>query len=206
MKAERVVGLYIRVSTSDQHPEMQEQELVEYVQCHDWTLYRIYRDDGVTGAREDRPGLNALRSDVKRGRVNLVAVWSLDRMARSVRQLVELAEEFNSHGVDFVSLKQSIDTVSPAGRLTYHVLSAVAEFERELLRERVKSGLVQARRKGKRLGRPALRRFDADEIEEVRKLRRRGASVRSLAIRFGTTQYIISKLSERRENARAPKN
>src|ERR1035437_2458801 len=187
MKAERVVGLYIRVSTSDQHPEMQEQELVEYVQCHGWTLYRIYRDDGVTGAREDRPGLNALRSDVKRGRVNLVAVWSLDRMARSVRQLVELAEEFNSHGVDFVSLKQSIDTVSPAGRLTYHVLSAVAEFERELLRERVKSGLVQARRKGKRLGRPALRRFDADEIEEVRKLRRRGASVRSLAIRFATT-------------------
>jgi DNA invertase Pin-like site-specific DNA recombinase len=206
MEAKRVVGLYIRVSTSDQHPEMQEQELVEYVKRHNWTLHRIYRDDGVTGAREDRPGLNALRSDVKRGRVNLVAVWSLDRMARSVRQLVELAEEFNSHSVDFVSLKQSIDTVSPAGRLTYHVLSAVAEFERELLRERVRSGLVQARRKGKRLGRPALRRFDADEIDEIRELRSRGASVRSLAIRFGTTQYIVSKLSERRQDAHAPKN
>jgi hypothetical protein len=91
-------------------------------------------------------------------------------------------------------------------QLTYHVLSAVAEFERELLRERVKSGLAQARRKGKRLGRPALRHFDADEMSEIRQLRRRGASVRSLAIEFRTTQYIVSKLSDGRKNARAPKN
>jgi DNA invertase Pin-like site-specific DNA recombinase len=185
---------------------MQEQELVEYVKRRNWTLYKIYSDKGVSGAREDRPGLNALLSDVRRGCVNLVAVWSLDRMARSVRQLVELAAEFNSHGVDFVALRQSIDTVSPAGRLTYHVLSAVAEFERELLRERVRAGLAQARRNGKRLGRPALRHFDADEIAEIRQLRKSGASVRSLAIRFGTTQYVISKFSERRENAPAPKN
>jgi len=190
------VAVYTRVSTNEQDAGMQEQELVEYVRRHNWTLYKIYRDDGVSGAREDRPGLNALLSDVKRGRVNLVAVWSLDRMARSVRQLVELAAEFNSHGVDFVALRQSIDTVSPAGRLTYHVLSAVAEFERELLRERVKAGLAQARRKGKRLGRPALRHFDAEEISEIRQLRKKGASVRSLAIRFRTTQYIVSKLNE----------
>jgi DNA invertase Pin-like site-specific DNA recombinase len=127
-------------------------------------------------------------------------------MARSVRQLVELAAEFNSHGVDFVALRQSIDTVSPAGRLTYHVLSAVAEFERELLRDRVRAGLAQARRKGKRLGRPALRRFDTDEIEEIRKLRRDGSSVRSLAIRFGTTQYLITKLAEGKREHTAPKN
>lgn len=200
------VALYTRVSTNDQHPEMQEQELLDYVKRRNWTLYKIYSDNGVSGASENRPGLNALLSDVKRGRVNLVAVWSLDRMARSVRQLVELAAEFNAHGVDFVALRQSIDTVSPAGRLTYHVLSAVAEFERELLRERVKAGLAQARRNGKRLGRPALRRFDTDEIEEIRKLRRRGASIRGLAIKFQTTQYIVSRMVEKTINASTPKN
>jgi DNA invertase Pin-like site-specific DNA recombinase len=205
METKRVAA-YIRVSTNEQDVGMQEQELVEYVKRRNWTLYKIYSDNGVSGAREDRPGLNALLSDVKRGRVNLVAVWSLDRMARSVRQLVELAAEFNSHGVDFVALRQSIDTVSPAGRLTYHVLSAVAEFERELLRDRVRAGLAQARRKGKRLGRPALRRFDTDEIEEIRKLRRDGSSVRSLAIRFGTTQYLITKLAEGKREHTAPKN
>jgi len=87
------------------------------------------------------------------------------------------------------------------------VLSAVAEFERELLRERVKAGLAQARRKGKRLGRPALRHFDDQEISEIRQLRKRGASVRSLAIRFRTTQYIVSKLNEKECTKHAtPKN
>jgi DNA invertase Pin-like site-specific DNA recombinase len=192
----KTVALYTRVSTAEQDAGMQERELMEYVKRRKWTLYKIYSDKGVSGTREDRPGLNALLSDVKRGRVNLIAVWSLDRMARSVRQLVELAAEFNSHGVDFVALKQSIDTVSPAGRLTYHVLSAVAEFERELLRERVRAGLAQARRKGKRLGRPALRHFDSRERAEIGQLRKAGASVRNLAIRFGTTQYIVNKLCE----------
>lgn len=192
---EKRAGIYTRVSTTEQHPEIQEQELMDYVEQRNWALHRIYSDKGVSGATEKRPGLDALLSDVRRRRLNVVVVWSLDRLARSVRQLVELASEFNSHGVDFVALRQSIDTVSPAGRLTYHVLSAVAEFERELLRERVKAGLAQARRKGKRLGRPALRHFDADEIDEIRRLRRRGTSVRSLAIRFGTTQYLVNKLN-----------
>lgn len=101
-------------------------------------------------------------------------------------------------GVDLVSLKQSVDTTLPAGRLTFQVLGAVAEFEREMLRTRVKAGLEMARRNGKRPGRPALRHFDSDEVTEIRQLQKRGSSIRSLAVRYGTTQYIITKLNEAR--------
>ena len=175
---------------------MQEAELEEIAEKRGW-LTRIYRDHAQTGAKDSRPALDALRRDVRRGRIEVVMVWSLDRLARSLRHLLELAEEFHSHGVDFCAAKQAIDTASPAGRLTYQVLGAVAEFEREMLRERVKAGLQQARRNGKRLGRPALRRFDADEIKEIHRLRRAGSSIRKLAIQFGTTQYIVNKLAEK---------
>ena len=98
----------------------------------------------------------------------MICVWALDRLARSLKQLLAIAEECRSLGVDLVSLRQNIDTSLPAGRLTFQVLGAVAEFEREMLRTRVKAGLEMARRNGKRLGRPALRRFDSDEVSEIR--------------------------------------
>jgi len=97
-------------------------------------------------------------------------------------------------GVDLVSLRQSIDTTLPAGRLTFQILGAVAEFERELLRERVKAGMAQARRSGKRIGRPALRHFGPGELGRIRSLRQQGASVRKLATTFGTSQWMIAKL------------
>jgi DNA invertase Pin-like site-specific DNA recombinase len=157
---------------------------------------QIYRDKGQSGAKESRPALDLLLIDVRKRRVDVIVVWALDRLARSLKQLLSIAEECKSLGVDLVSLKQNVDTTLPAGRLTFHVLGAVAEFEREMLCTRVKSGLEQARRNGKRLGRPALRHFDRDEVAEIRHLRKAGASVRSLAIRFGTTQYIVSKLGK----------
>ncbi|MGA8215794.1 MAG: recombinase family protein [Candidatus Sulfotelmatobacter sp.] len=204
MKAKRA-GVYLRCSTKSQETEMQEVESTEFCSRRGWE-YKIYRDTGQSGAKESRPALDALLSDVRKRRIDVVCVWALDRLARSLKQLLSIAEECRSLGVDLVALKQNVDTTLPAGRLTFQVLGAVAEFEREMLRTRVKSGLAEARRKGKRLGRPALRRFDAAEIEEVRKLRRRGASVRSLAIRFGTTQYIIAKLGQGRENAHSLRN
>ena len=97
-------------------------------------------------------------------------------------------------GVDLVSLRQSIDTTLPAGRLTFQILGAVAEFERELLRSRVRAGMAQARRAGKRIGRPALRHFGPGELERIRSLRMEGASVRKLAKDFATTQWMIAKL------------
>jgi len=194
MKVKRA-AVYLRCSTASQETAMQEAELREYIDRRGWVC-KIYRDKGQSGAKESRPALDLLLIDVRKRRVDVIVVWALDRLARSLKQLLSIAEECKSLGGDLVSLKQNVDTTLPAGRLTFHVLGAVAEFEREMLCTRVKSGLEQARRNGKRLGRPALRHFDPDEVAEIRHLRKAGASVRSLAIRFGTTQYIVSKLGK----------
>lgn len=186
-------GIYVRVSTGEQSTTMQERELKESAERRGWNV-KVYRDSAQSGAKENRPGLSDLLSEVRRRRIDVVMVWSLDRLARSLRQLLSLAEEFHALGVDLCSHKQAIDTASPAGRLTYQVLGAVAEFEREMLRERVRSGLAQARRAGKRIGRPALRRFSRSEVEKIRALRSQGTSVRRLSIDFETTQFMISKL------------
>jgi DNA invertase Pin-like site-specific DNA recombinase len=194
MRHKRRAAIYLRVSTSLQDTAMQESELREWAERRGWEA-KIYRDNGQSGAKESRPALESLLADVKRGRVDVVMVWSLDRLARSLKQLLTLAEEFQSLGVDLYSHKQAIDTSSPSGRLTYQVLGAVAEFEREMLRERVRAGLAQARRAGKKIGRPPLRRFASSEIAEIKALRQSGASVRGLAIQFKTTQYVINKLA-----------
>lgn len=193
MKA-KYAAVYLRCSTKTQETEMQQVEITEFCSRRGWE-YKIYRDTGQSGAKESRPALDALLSDVRKRKVDVLVVWALDRLARSLKQLLAIAEECRSLGVDLVSLKQNVDTTLPAGRLTFQVLGAVAEFEREMLRTRVKAGLEMARRNGKRLGRPTLRHFDSDEKAEIRQLRRAGTSVRSLAIRYGTTQYTISKLS-----------
>jgi DNA invertase Pin-like site-specific DNA recombinase len=101
--------------------------------------------------RFNRPALNSLLSDLRKRKVDVILVWSLDRLARSLKQLLTISEECRSLGVDLVSLKQNIDTTIASGRLTFSILGAVAEFERELLRERVRSGMAQARRSGKRM-------------------------------------------------------
>jgi DNA invertase Pin-like site-specific DNA recombinase len=114
-------------------------------------------------------------------------------------QETELKEYVESRGwsCDLVSQRQNIDTTLPAGRLTFAVLGAVAEFEREMLRERVKAGMAQARRAGKRVGRPALRHFSPQELEKMQLLRTQGTSIRKLATNFGTTQWMASRLTNR---------
>ena len=155
MKTKRA-AIYVRVSTNDQETDMQETELREYAENRSWSS-TVYRDKGQSGAKNDRPALNALLGEMRKRRFDVVVVWALDRLARSLKQLLSIAEECNTLGVDLVSLKQNVETTLPAGRLTFMVLGAVAEFEREMLRERVRAGMAQARRAGKRVGRPALR-------------------------------------------------
>ena len=193
MKAKRA-AVYVRVSTNDQETDMQDTELKEYCENRSWNC-TVYRDRGQSGAKNDRPALNAMLSDLRKRKFDVVVVWALDRLARSLKQLLSIAEECKSLGVDLVSLKQNVDTTLPAGRLTFQVLGAVAEFEREMLRERVRAGMAQAKRAGKRVGRPARRQFHATDIEKMKALRSDGVSIRQLAARFGTTQWTASLLT-----------
>jgi DNA invertase Pin-like site-specific DNA recombinase len=186
-------GVYVRVSTDGQDTEMQESELKEYCARRGWEAV-LYRDRGQSGAKQDRPALNSLLADLRKRKLDVILVWSLDRLARSLKQLLTISEVCGSVGVDLVSLRQNIDTTLPAGRLTFQILGAVAEFERELLRSRVVAGMAQARRAGKRIGRPALRHFGPAELERIRSMRMQGASVRKLAKDFATTQWMIAKL------------
>jgi DNA invertase Pin-like site-specific DNA recombinase len=186
-------AIYVRVSTAEQETYLQEHELQEYCERRGWSCV-VYRDKGQSGAKNDRPALTAMLNDLRRRKIDVIVVWALDRLARSLKQLLGIAEECRSVGVDLVSLKQNVDTTLPAGRLTFQVLGAVAEFEREMLRERVKAGMAQARRAGKHIGRPARRSFNADEIGRMRLLRSQGISIRKLAIDFATTQWMAARM------------
>jgi predicted site-specific integrase-resolvase len=131
----KVAAIYVRCSTAEQETDMQETELREYCGRRGWEQI-LYRDKGQSGAKQDRPALNLLLNDLRKRKVDVILVWSLDRLARSLKQLLTISEECRSLGVDLVSLRQNIDTTLPAGRLTFQILGAVAEFERELLRDR----------------------------------------------------------------------
>src|SRR5450755_4625455 len=193
MKGKRA-AIYVRVSTLEQDTDLQETELRQYAESRGWD-YIVYRDKGQSGAKNDRPALNGMLNDLRRRTFDVIVVWKLDRLARSLRQLLTIGEECQSLGVDLVSLRQNIDTTLPAGRLTFQILGAVAEFERELLRERVKSGMAQARRSGKHCGRPALRKFQTAEIDRMRELRTKGMSVRKLAKDFETSQWMVARIT-----------
>jgi DNA invertase Pin-like site-specific DNA recombinase len=147
------VALYARVSTVDQEPENQLQELRRYVEARGWTAVE-YVDKGVSGSKDRRPALDQLLRDAKRRKFAVVVCWRLDRLGRNLRHLITLLEEFQALGVAFVSLAEGIDATTPAGKLQMHILGAIAEFERERIRERVLAGLQRARSQGKRLGRP----------------------------------------------------
>jgi len=188
-------AIYVRVSTVEQETDLQETELEEYAERRGWS-YTLYRDHGQSGAKSNRPALTALMNDLRRRKIDVVVVWALDRLARSLKQLLGIAEECRSLGVDLVSLKQNVDTTLPAGRLTFQVLGAVAEFEREMLRERVKAGMAQARRVGKHIGRPVNRKLLLADIEKMTVLRSQGVSVRKLASEFGTSQWRAARLTK----------
>src|SRR5262249_36186532 len=149
-------ALYARVSTLDQEPENQLQELRRYVEARGWTGQEFI-DHGISGAKDKRPALDALVRDAKRRRFDVLVCWRLDRLGRNLRHLVTLLEELQGVGVAFVSLGEGIDCTTPAGKLQLHILAALAEFERERIRERVLAGLARAKAQGVRLGRPPRR-------------------------------------------------
>jgi putative DNA-invertase from lambdoid prophage Rac len=147
-------AIYARVSTLDQEPENQLQELRRYAGARGWAAGAEYVDRGVSGAKDRRPALDQLLADARRRRLDVVVCWRLDRLGRNLKHLITMLEELQALGVAFVSLAEGIDATTPTGKLQMHILGAIAEFERERIRERVLAGLHRARTQGKRLGRP----------------------------------------------------
>src|SRR5712672_2653153 len=150
------MAIYARVSTTNhgQDVTLQTLELEQFAEARGWRMIGAYIDDGVSGAKDSRPELNRLMADAHRRRFDVVAVWKFDRFARSVSHLLRALDTFRVLGIEFVSLSESLDTATPAGRMVFTVLGAVAELERSLIVERVRAGLRNAKAKGKRLGRP----------------------------------------------------
>lgn len=179
------MALYARISTSNgrQRHDSQLAALPDYAARRG--VPAVEFTDRVSGARADRPGLDALLAAVRRREVSAVVCTKLDRLARSTRHLCELAEEFAGLGVDLVVLDQAIDTSTPTGRLLFHVLGSVAEFERSLIQERIRAGLEAARRRGQRLGRPPV--LDRRLRERIRRLREGGRSLREIACQTGAS-------------------
>lgn len=179
------VAIYARVSTrkGSQNPDMQLRELRDYCQRRGWEIPSEYVDAGVCGAKEQRPQLDRLLAECHKRRVDAVVVYRYDRFARSLRQLVNALEEFRALGIEFVSLHEGVDTSTPNGRLVFGIFASIAEFERELIRERVRSGLAAARARGKRIGRPR-KIVDAAKVAQ---LRENGASWRAIAARLGVS-------------------
>ena len=180
-----MIAIYARVSTNNggQSAEMQIRELRSYCKRRGWRIAREYIDEGVSGAQESRPELNKLLADAHLRRWDGVVCWRFDRFARSVSHLLRALETFKALGIEFVSLSEQVDTSTPAGKLVFTVLGAVAELERSLIAERVRAGLRNARAKGKILGRP---RKEID-LAEIRRLRSVGSSWRAVGTALGVS-------------------
>jgi hypothetical protein len=151
------VAVYIRVSTAHQNSDNQLHELERISALRDWTIVATYRDDGISGAkgRDGRPALDALLKAATRREFDLIAVWSIDRLGRSLQHLVTTVNDLHASGVQLYFHQQALDTTSPSGKLMFGVFSSFAEFERDLIRERIRAGVDRARREGKKLGRPS---------------------------------------------------
>ena len=188
-------ALYARVSTQNgQNPEMQLRELREYCGRRGLEIADEYVDNGVSGAKERRPHLDRLLADCRRRMVDAVVVYRYDRFARSLRQLVNALEEFRALGIDFISLHEGVDTSTPNGRLVFGIFASIAEFERELIRDRVRSGLAHAKSRGVRLGRPRR----VVDSERIARLRAQGLSwakiTKATGVTRGTAQRAVSGL------------
>jgi DNA invertase Pin-like site-specific DNA recombinase len=188
-------AIYARVSTKDQSCEMQMRDLRAYCTARGFTIIREYIDIGQSGAKDSRPQLNELMADARKRKFDSILVWRFDRFARSTKHLLLALEEFRSLGIQFVSYQENIDTNSPLGQALFTIVSAVAQLERDLIRERVSAGVRNARESGKQLGRP--RRIVNQE--DIIRLKVKGASLRQIAetlgIGYGTVRTRLRQVS-----------
>jgi len=192
--------LYCRVSTTDQNVEVQLTSLREYAERRGWQVAGEFVDQGVSGSKEKRPALDKLMADARRRAMDAIVVFSFDRFARSVSHLARALDEFRALGIEFVSLHEAIDTSTPMGRAMFHIAGAFAELEREIIRERVKAGLANAKRRGRKVGRPRA----IVNVGKVREMAANGLSARAIAKAIGISDYTVRGILSSREKTPLP--
>lgn len=192
-KNKKRVALYLRVSTSDQHAANQERELRAMADRANWEVVAVYKDEGISGSkgRDKRPALDAMLKAATRREFDMVASWAVDRLARSVMHLATIINDLRSLGIDLFLMKQGVDTSSASGRMVANVFASIAEWEREMIIDRVKSGMARAKAQGKRLGKPAV---SAAKEEAVRAELARGTGLVKAARLHGVGTYTAQRI------------
>lgn len=191
MNEQKTVGIYVRVSTNDQSCDMQLSDLKKYCSQRGFKIFKEYSDEGISGGKEKRPALDELMDDARKRKFDMVLVWRFDRFARSTKHLITALEEFCHLGIDFISYQENIDTSSPLGKAIFTIVSAISELERNIIVERVRSGIRRAKEKGKVLGRPKELNLD---IEKLLSLKKEGLSVRKIANRMNARPTSVHKM------------
>jgi DNA invertase Pin-like site-specific DNA recombinase len=182
-------ALYLRVSTVDQHPETQLYDLRTLATQRGLEIVQEYTDK-ISGVKAKRPGLDQLMADARRGRFDVVIVWAFDRMARSVRHLLDTLDELGRLEIEFISFRENIDTGGPLGRAIVVIIGAIAELERNLIIERVRAGMRRAKLEGRQIGRRPL---EVDRAGIVRD-RNRGMSLTEVARAHAISRAMVSKI------------
>jgi DNA invertase Pin-like site-specific DNA recombinase len=190
--ADNRCAIYARCSTDLQNPDMQVSELAEYASRRGFEIVGIFTDI-ASGSSDDRPELNKALSLARHRKIDSLLVWKVDRLGRSLRHLVNTISELEAVGVSFISLKDSLDFSTPAGRLMFNVIAAMGQFERDLIRERVKSGMANAKRKGIKLGRRAV----SVNAAEIQRLRSEGLSFEAISRQTGLSVGTVFRIAHR---------
>jgi DNA invertase Pin-like site-specific DNA recombinase len=196
-KSPKRVALYLRVSTTDQSIRNQSRELQAIAERHGWEIVATFKDEGVSGAkgRDERPGLDKLLQAVVRKDFDLVMAWSVDRLGRSLIDLVATLQELHAKNVHLYLHQQGIDTTTPSGKAMFQMMGVFAEFERTIIHERVMAGLARARADGKPLGRPEGIAGDTAKVKKMRAARAAGQSIRQIAREFETSVGSVQRLT-----------
>jgi DNA invertase Pin-like site-specific DNA recombinase len=187
------IGIYLRVSTDNQTTENQRLELEAVAGRSGWDVVGVYEDAGISGAkgRDKRPGLDRLLKDVTARKVNMIAAWSVDRLGRSLQDLVAMLNDLQAVGCDLYLHQQALDTSTPSGRAMFQMCGVFAEFERSMIRERVTAGLARARSKGIRLGR---RKVSASVEDRIRDLRSEGMGILKIGKTLGVGTSVVQRV------------
>ena len=191
------VGLYLRVSTDDQTVETQREALRAACEARGWRIVEEFVDEGISGSkgREKRPGFDRLCKAVTRRQIDVVAAWSVDRLGRSLQDLVGFLSELNSVGCDLYLDRQAVDTTTPAGRALFQMLGVFAEFERSIIVERVRAGMARAKRRGTKSGRPIGRpKTTNSKVKAIREELAKGTGILKAARMFGVGTSVVQRI------------